>query len=62
MDKGSSNSNKSSIYFKKDPQNFDFFFDETTKEYCCKTCSYKSKYKSATKRHQRKHFNALKNN
>ena len=30
---------------------FEYFFDETTMEYCCNTCSYKSTFKNNVNRH-----------
>ena len=36
-------------------QSFSYFFNASTLEYCCSTCTYKSKYKSSTVRHLRTH-------
>ena len=44
MDESSSNSNK-------EPEDFDYFFDERTKKYCCNVCFYKSKLKYKIKSH-----------
>ena len=36
-------------------QNFDYFFNESTEEYSCNTCSFKSIYKHSITRHLRTH-------
>lgn len=55
MDEGSSKSNEGCSSLNQDLQSFDFFFDETTREYCCNSCSFRSKLKSKTKVHLRTH-------
>ena len=41
--------------FNNESQTFDYILDETTREFCCNTCSYKSKNKQHTINHLRKH-------
>ena len=40
----------------RESQAIDFFFDEITREFCCNTCSFKSKHKYGMNRHLRTHF------
>ena len=56
----SSNSTRIGSSSKQDLQNLDKFLDETTKEYCCNICSYKSKCENNIITHLLKHSDAQK--
>ena len=55
MDEDFSNSNRGCSSFNSDLQTLEFSFNKTTKEYCCNICSFKSKLKSNSAIHLRKH-------